>query len=51
MGLDIDAVFAQKFINELKDLLLSIPHGERSDFTDDLNEFVDKMKEKYGKPS
>lgn len=49
MGMDIDAVVANKSIEELRNLLLSMEHGRREKIADDIIEFTDKMKIKYYK--
>ena len=35
MGMDVDCVVAKHVIDQLYDLLISLPHGERSDICDD----------------
>jgi hypothetical protein len=49
MGMDVDAVVASQKIEELNNLLTYMPHGGKEEVCDDIIEFVDKMKEKYGK--
>jgi hypothetical protein len=48
MGMDIDYIAGKQAIDELKELLSDLPHGEREEIADDLIEFAEKMKEKYG---
>ena len=47
MGMDVDAVVAQDYIDKLKSLVSSLPHGERSDICDDIIEFYEKIEDKY----
>jgi uncharacterized membrane protein len=49
MGMDVDYVVAKQAVDQLNDLLGSLPHGERSDICDDYEEFLEKMKKKYKK--
>jgi hypothetical protein len=49
MGLDLDYVFANDAIDELKKIFGEIKHGERKEITDDIINFVDEMKKKYAK--
>ena len=45
--MDVDYVVAKQAVDQLNDLLSSLPHGERSDICDDYEEFLEKMKKKY----
>lgn len=47
--MDVDYVVARLTLDELDKLLDSLPHGERSNICDDYEEFLEKMKKKYGK--
>lgn len=49
MGMDVDAVVAQKYIEKLHKLVSDLPHGKREQICDDIKEFYEKMKEKYTK--
>jgi len=48
MGMDLDAVFAAQKIEELEQILSDMDHGDKSDICDEIEDFVDKMKIKYG---
>ncbi len=48
MGLDVDYIAAHQSIEELEKLLSDEPHGEREKIADEIIEFVEKMKVKYG---
>jgi hypothetical protein len=49
MGLDVDYVAGKQAIEELEELLSTKGHGKREKIADDIIEFVEKMKIKYGK--
>ncbi len=49
MGMDIDYLTAKEELKELNKILSDLPHNERGLICDDIIEFVNKMKEKYGK--
>lgn len=49
MGMDVDYISGKQSIEELKILFSSQEHGEREGIADDIIEFVEKMKDKYGK--
>lgn len=49
MGMDIDYLIAKDHIEELSDILHKLDHGERELICDDIVEFVELMKLKYGK--
>ena len=46
--MDVDYVVANLALEELSNILVSLPHDERSDICDDYEEFLEKMKKKYG---
>lgn len=48
MALDIDYIFTKQAIDELEKLVSDQNHGERGEIADDIIEFVEKMKIKYG---
>lgn len=47
MPMDIDAVFAQTALDNLKDLVDDLPHGKRSEVADDILAFELAMCKKY----
>jgi len=47
MGMDLDYVFAENAIQELLDLVQIQKHGKREKITNEIIEFVDKMKLKW----
>lgn len=49
MGMDVDYVAGEQAIEKLVRLFGDQKHGERSDFADDIIDFVEKMKAKYTK--
>jgi hypothetical protein len=49
MGLDVDCIAGKMAIDELKEILISQNHGERGEIADEIIEFVEMMKEKFGK--
>lgn len=48
MPRDVDYLFAMKDIEVIAEIVSSLPHMGRSDIADDISEFTEKMKEKYG---
>ena len=50
MGMDVDAVVAQQYIDILEKILSAQPHGEREEIVDDIIEFVEVMAKKYNYP-
>lgn len=46
--MDVDYIAGKQAIEELENLLSDQEHGEREQITDDIIEFVEKMKVKYG---
>ncbi len=48
MGMDVDYIAAKQAIEELEKLLLDQGHGEREKIADEIIEFVEKIKLKYG---
>lgn len=48
MGMDIDYIFANQAIYELDQLLNKMNHGERLEISNDIIDFVDEMKVKWG---
>jgi hypothetical protein len=48
MGMDIDYIVGKEAIEELDKLFSYQEHGEREEMADDIVEFVEKMKIKYG---
>jgi hypothetical protein len=48
MGMDVDYIAGKQAIEELEKLLSNQEHGEREQIADDIIEFVEKMKVKYG---
>lgn len=48
MGLDVDYVAGKQAIEKLEKLFSDQGHGERQELADDIIEFVEKMKVKYG---
>ena len=49
MPLDVDAVVAGRYIEQLQKIVSRQPHMEREEICDDIEEFVKKMEEKYKK--
>lgn len=47
MGMDVDYIAAESAIKVLEKILFDLEHGEREDISDDIIEFVEKMKTKY----
>lgn len=45
--MDVDYVVAKQELVLLEDILNQLPHGEREEICDDIEEFVAKMKKKY----
>lgn len=45
--MDVDYVFGKQAIEDLEKLLFDQEHGKREEITDDIIEFVEKMKVKY----
>ena len=48
MGMDLDYIAGKQAIEELEKLFSDQEHGEREEIADDIIEFVEKMKVKYG---
>lgn len=48
MGMDVDYIAAKNAIQSLETILLNVPHGEREEISEDIEEFVEKMGMKYG---
>lgn len=48
MGMDLDYIAGKQSIEELDKLFSDIEHGEREEIADEIIEFVEKMKIKYG---
>jgi hypothetical protein len=48
MGMDIDYIAGKQAIEELEKLFSDQEHGEREEIADEIIEFVEKMKVKYG---
>ena len=48
MGIDLDYLAGKQAIEELEKLFSDQGHGEREEIADDIIEFVEKMKIKYG---
>jgi hypothetical protein len=48
MGIDIDYIAGKQAIEELEKIFSSQEHGEREEIADDIIEFVEKIKVKYG---
>lgn len=48
MPLDVDIIAARQSLERLERLASSLPHMGREDIADDILEFENKMKEKYG---
>lgn len=49
MELDVDTVVIKDCIEELEKIAFKDnDHGQRREISDDIEEFVEKMKEKYG---
>lgn len=46
--MDVDYIAGKQAIEELENLLSDQEHGEREQIADDIIEFVEKMKVKYG---
>ena len=46
--MDVDYIAGKQAIEELEKLLSNQEHGEREQIADDIIEFVEKMKVKYG---
>ncbi len=53
MGLDVDYLAAKSAIGKINKLLSDQRHGRREKIADDIIDFAEKMKKKYGgkKPS
>lgn len=47
--MDLDYIAGNEAIEELEKLLSDQEHGEREEIADEIIEFVEKMKVKYGK--
>jgi len=47
MGLDVDYIAAKNAMDELKNIVSDMQHGEREEIADDIIEFVEKIKLKY----
>lgn len=47
MGLDVDYIAAKNAMDELKNIVSGMQHGEREEIADDIIEFVEKIKLKY----
>jgi hypothetical protein len=48
MGLDVDYIAGKQAIEELEKLFSDQQHGERKEIADEIIEFVEKMKVKWG---
>jgi hypothetical protein len=44
MGLDVDYIAAKNAMDELKNIVSDMQHGEREEIADDIIEFVEKIK-------
>lgn len=47
MGMNVDFVVAKMSIDELRSLLFNCKEGEQAELCDEIEEFVERMKEKY----
>lgn len=48
MGMDVDYIAGKQAIEELEKLFSDQQHGEREEIADEIIDFVEKMKIKYG---
>ena len=48
MGMDVDYIAGKQAIEELEKLFNGQEHGEREEIADDIIEFLENMKIKYG---
>jgi len=48
MGMDVDYIAGKQAIEELEKLFRDQEHGEREEIADEIIEFVEKIKIKYG---
>lgn len=46
--MDVDYIAGKQAIEELEEIFSRQEHGEREEIADDIIEFVEKMKVKYG---
>lgn len=51
MPMDVDVIAAIRAVDELNDILIKMPHGDRAEIADDYIEFASRMRQKYGNPS
>ena len=51
MGMDVDFIVAKDSLKEIDGVLFDMEHGERQDIADEIIEFAEKIKKKYGKKS
>ena len=48
MGLDVDYVFIKEALKDIEKVVSDIKHGERDKIADDIIEFAEEIKKKYG---
>ena len=48
MGMDVDNIVARDYLGKIEKILFDMPHGEREEICDDIIEFYEQMKKKYG---